>query len=527
MPSPIVPPDPTDVTSVWGESPVESLLERPPSMLAHGLFYLLIAMMIAAVAFSQVRLDQRVTATGVLIPRGEPRTVKAPSGGLVHQMLVKVGDHVKAGQELLSLDRLEASARREKVYSDLELAKTEQRQALKVENALRSILGAGPAAATQQALEHVDLGPAAGVVADRMRAQNAWDEAEANWQDIQRARSEGKSSSTTAPVAVDVYPVSEPVDLDQDSPARVTHEFRIRLQALRKESERTRHAEKASAAELSTLEKTARYVEEEGRAYESLLADGALAKLEVVAKRRERVAMQGTIQKSRETLRQAAIQREAAELSLTQLTDEARRKRAIASQNLSNLNRLLKQALEAQIIQTRTRTAKVAQLEQDLRLATKASERLSVVSPVNGLVQHTQVLGAGEVVNAGEALIVLFPDGVPFQVDLRIPSRDVGQIRTAMEARVTFEAFPIGYCLDRTMGTVSYVGADPALRSDPNAPFRVLIDTAAVEVRTRDGVFPLKSGMAASADIVVQPRRILDILLKPFRELGQSSGIGG
>jgi protease secretion system membrane fusion protein len=55
-------------------------------------------------------LDKGVPAQGTVITDGQRKTIQAPMPGIVEEILVKDGDHVKAGQVLVRLNNLQASA---------------------------------------------------------------------------------------------------------------------------------------------------------------------------------------------------------------------------------------------------------------------------------------------------------------------------------------------------------------------------------------------------------------------------------
>jgi protease secretion system membrane fusion protein len=55
-------------------------------------------------------LDKGVPAQGTVITDGQRKTIQAPLNGVVEEILVKDGDHVKAGQILARLNKLQANA---------------------------------------------------------------------------------------------------------------------------------------------------------------------------------------------------------------------------------------------------------------------------------------------------------------------------------------------------------------------------------------------------------------------------------
>jgi protease secretion system membrane fusion protein len=76
-------------------------------------------------------IDQAVPANGVVVVSDYRKTVQSPAQGIVAKLSVREGDTVKAGQELLLLDAVQASA-------DLELARTQWFTARATEARLRA-----------------------------------------------------------------------------------------------------------------------------------------------------------------------------------------------------------------------------------------------------------------------------------------------------------------------------------------------------------------------------------------------------
>lgn len=84
---------------------VEAISQRRHSPAATWLVALTLALLVAAVlwmAFSKV--PQIATAPGIVRPAGKVKIVNHPDGGRIAEILVKDGDRVQEGQELLRLD---------------------------------------------------------------------------------------------------------------------------------------------------------------------------------------------------------------------------------------------------------------------------------------------------------------------------------------------------------------------------------------------------------------------------------------
>lgn len=84
---------------------IEAITERRHSPYISWTIYALAGFVVATVLWmSFSKVDQVATAPGVIRPAGKAKTLSHPEGGRVARILVKDGDAVREGQELLVLD---------------------------------------------------------------------------------------------------------------------------------------------------------------------------------------------------------------------------------------------------------------------------------------------------------------------------------------------------------------------------------------------------------------------------------------
>jgi adhesin transport system membrane fusion protein len=84
---------------------VEAISQRRHSPAATWLVTLTLALLIAVVAWMALSsVEQVATAPGMVRPAGKVKIVNHPDGGRIAEILVKEGDRVQEGQELLRLD---------------------------------------------------------------------------------------------------------------------------------------------------------------------------------------------------------------------------------------------------------------------------------------------------------------------------------------------------------------------------------------------------------------------------------------
>lgn len=85
--------------------PSVEILERPPSPAGRVLIYVIVGIFLLGIAWSCIgEIDEVVVADGKVIPVGYTKTLQSEDKGIVSKINVKNGDHVSAGQVLLTLD---------------------------------------------------------------------------------------------------------------------------------------------------------------------------------------------------------------------------------------------------------------------------------------------------------------------------------------------------------------------------------------------------------------------------------------
>lgn len=85
--------------------PAVEILEKPPSPGGRVLIYVIISLFFIALAWACIgEIDEVVVAEGKIIPTGYTKTLQAEDKGIVSRINVKNGDHVTAGQVLMTLD---------------------------------------------------------------------------------------------------------------------------------------------------------------------------------------------------------------------------------------------------------------------------------------------------------------------------------------------------------------------------------------------------------------------------------------
>lgn len=193
-------------------------------------------------------------------------------------------------------------------------------------------------------------------------------------------------------------------------------------------------------------------------------------------------------------------------------------------------------------------TRKSTDLGQQLVKARTKLSHMTLVAPVDGIVQRVAVTTVGQVVLPGQQLMTIIPDEGALQVQAYVGNADIGFVKVGQHVEIKVDAFPFAH-YGTIGGSVLTVAADAldeqaAKREQSNAaafanggdaqpavapgqppafvfPIVVTLDRTSMNI---DGApIALKPGMTVSAEIKTGSRRVIDYLLSPLARLGSGA----
>ena len=171
--------------------------------------------------------------------------------------------------------------------------------------------------------------------------------------------------------------------------------------------------------------------------------------------------------------------------------------------------------LKLEIAQTE---AEISETENLLASAKSKLKKKSLVAPVAGTVLSFDVLNTGEIVQAGETVAEVAPNGSPLVLSALLPDREAGFVKIGMPAQVKFDAYSYqDYGV--IPGKVISVSADAKFDEKLGEVYQVEIELERNYVVDDAEKIAFKPGQTATADIVVRRRRIIDLLLDPIKKI--------
>ncbi|HUG22733.1 HlyD family efflux transporter periplasmic adaptor subunit [Piscinibacter sp.] len=434
-----------------------AILTTEPSRVLDAVVYTMIGLVLSGLAWSFFgRADVIVAAQGVLTPDSELRRIYAPVDGELANLYIAAGQPVSKGDVLARLNARGA----------IEAATNALQAQLKLEDAERELkefpekkaLLERKAATLRQAMELEEQQHGQRIALGTTRLV-----------DVQKA---------------------------QAAEARTNVE----------EARRARDAAKAEA------EKFERVFAAPG--------GGGVSQLQVEAKKNALLAAENAYRvaqarvgelnaRQSQELTQARAQVESSgqELSTLKLQYEA------AANELTNAEEKLRlQVQTARLVADAAARIRFENIDKD--------NFLLVVAPVSGVITEVTSTQPGDKIQANTPLGGIAPSNARAVLQVEIAEQDRGFLREGLPVKLKFSAFPYQrYGL--VNGTLEYISpaTKPSLQTkQPVYEARMTLERDHYLVA--DKKYPLRYGMTATAEVVVRERRLIDLALDPFREIG-------
>lgn len=158
-----------------------------------------------------------------------------------------------------------------------------------------------------------------------------------------------------------------------------------------------------------------------------------------------------------------------------------------------------------------------ALLEQELVKARTREQQQVLAAPVDGTVQQLAVHTVGGVVTPAQTLMVITPTEYQAEVEALLENKDVGFVKVGQRTEVKVETFSFTR-YGTLSGVVSFVSSDAIADEKRGLVYqaRVKLDSTTMRIDERD--VNMSPGMAVTAEIKTDRRRVIDFFLDPIRK---------
>ena len=434
-----------------------SILTADPWRYTQALVYTMVGLVLTALLWSFFgHADVLVTAGGTLVPASEVRRLYAPIDGELSNIYIAEGQPVNKG------------------------------------DVVARIYARGAIEAARNALE----------------ARLKLEDAEREWQEFpeKKALMERRAAALKEAVQVEARQLERRTGEGSSS---LSQSQQAQLQEARTNFEDARRARDAAKDEA---DKYARLF--------ALPGGGGVSQLQVESKKNAQLAAENAMR---------VAQSRIAELSARQRLEssQARSELETGEQELTRL-RLQSEAADREVANAED---KLRLQVQTARLVADAAARikfenidkenfLRIVAPVDGVITEVTSTQPGDKIQANAPLGGIAPKNAKPVLKIEIAEHDRGFVREGQPVQIKFNAFPYQrYGL--IQGTLQFISpaTRPSLQSkQPVYEGRVTL--AQDHYKIGETSYPLRYGMTAVAEIVVRERRLIDLALDPFRNIG-------
>jgi hemolysin D len=478
----------TNITRQSWAFATQELMDALPNVWSRGLLYVLLILVATVLPWAMLsQVDETGSARGQLTPKAATVDIAAPTAGTVVAVRVKEGQSVEKGQVLLELDSALQRSNLQQTLDKLEGQKNRLAQITQLQTQLVSTFNTQRLQNQSQALEK----------------QAQIDQAQDNLGTARRNKPLQESEK---------YAQVEQAQQALDSAKR---NYVLAQQQAKKEAievQRYRELFKQNAiAEVQVVE-----VERKADASKQLMGQAIAAVSQAEKRLKEQLSSYKSLQ---QTLQSDQTQSE------SRLSEKQNNQRSLAESAKLALLETQKQRKDAEG-QVRILRTEMAQTQNQIQNLTRQLQERTIVAPENGILFQMPVKTAKAYLQTGQLVAQLAPQGSPLTLRAQMPSQNSGFLKVGQAVKLKFDAYPF-----QTYGVVPgrLVSISPNSKTvdTPQGKVQVFdieVSPDRTEIRSNGKLIDLTAGQAATAEVVIRQRRVIDFLLDPFKQL-QKDGL--
>ncbi|EGR3301301.1 HlyD family type I secretion periplasmic adaptor subunit [Vibrio parahaemolyticus] len=431
-----------------------ALLLNPPNS-ARLMLWVMVLFFVAAIGWaSWAQIDQVTVGQGKVIPSSQIQVVQNLEGGLVKEILVKEGQLVKKGQQLLLID-------------DTRFRSDYREREQQVANLTASVLQLS--ASINSVAVNRDF----------------------NIQDWEKSVVLDYGKLTFPPVLEETQP-----QLTQRQKAEYREDLdnlRNQLSVIDQQVEQKQQDLVEIEARVRNLRQSYQYAKKELDITQPLADEGVVPRIELLKLQRQ----------VNDTRREMT----SSELKIPVI------KSAIKESMLNRIDVALKFRSEQQEKLNNAQDQLSALVESAVGLEDRVN-RTVVVSPVTGKIKTLNVNTVGGVIQPGMDIVEIVPTEDTLLVEAKIAPKDIAFLRPNLNAIVKFTAYDFTK-YGGLVGELEHISADTTQDEEGNSFYIVRVRTEKTSFG-QDADLPIIPGMTASVDIITGKRTVLEYLLKPI-----------
>jgi HlyD family secretion protein len=434
-----------------------AILTAEPWRALHALIYTMIALVLSALIGSFIaKEDVIVTEQGALAPASEVRRFYAPVDGELVNLYVAEGQPVAKGDVLARL------------------------------NARGAVEAAGNA----------------------MQAQLKLENAEREWRQFPEKKALLEQKAATLRQAVELEE-RQHQKRSALGTSKLVDEERAQMAEARTNIDDTRRARDAAQLEAEKFERVF-----------ATPGGGGLSLLQVEGKRNARLAAENAYRQAQSRVNELTA-RQSQELTQAQAqlesSGEQLKKLRLDYEAAANELATAEEKLRLQLDTARAEADAASRIRFE---NLDKNNFLQIIAPVSGVVTDLTSTQAGDKVLANSPLGGIAPRNSHSVVKVEIAENDRAFLREGLPVKLKFNAFPYQR-YGVINGTLEYVSPATKPASQTRQPvYEARVSLERDYYQVAEMRYPLRYGMTATVEIVVRERRLIDLALDPFRQIG-------
>ncbi|MDX8000206.1 HlyD family type I secretion periplasmic adaptor subunit [Xenorhabdus sp. Reich] len=158
----------------------------------------------------------------------------------------------------------------------------------------------------------------------------------------------------------------------------------------------------------------------------------------------------------------------------------------------------------------------IQRLLAEVNKSKKRIKTTILYSPVDGRVQQLAFHTINGVVSATQAMMVIVPDELPEEVEVRVNNKDIGFIREGQSVVIKIDSFPYtryGYLT----GKIKSISYDSVEDEQQRFVFPTVISLDDNKIKIDKEFINLKAGMTVTTEIKTGKRRVIDYIISPLQ----------
>jgi len=171
-------------------------------------------------------------------------------------------------------------------------------------------------------------------------------------------------------------------------------------------------------------------------------------------------------------------------------------------------------------------TAEVAQTRKQIQSLQFQLQQRVLRAPTNGTIFQLSIDNAGAVLQPGQTITQIAPEGAKLVFRAQMPSSESGFLHVGMPVKLKFDAYPFqDYGV--VTGHLRWSSPDSKVVETPQGKvetFDLEIALDQTYIQTKNKRIALTPGQTATAEVIVRQRRLIDFILDPFKKL-QKGGL--